>query len=635
MRYKPMENKKNPNIKQDKKEKVDKQTIKRLFSYLLDYKFKLFIVIICILLSSLVSIASSIFLGKLIDDYILPLINVSNPDFSNLLKFILAMATIYIIGILAAFLYTRIMVVISQGVFKKIRDDLFVHMQKLPIKYFDTNSTGDIMSHYTNDIDTLRQLISQTVPQAFAAIITIIGVFIAMLFQSIFLTIVMLFIVFFMGKVAGFIAKKSGKYFAKQQKSLGDINGYIEEMITGQKVIKVFCHEEKTKNIFNDKNEELRENASTANKFASFLMPVMYNLGILQYVFLAILGGALVVSDFSALTIGQLIAFLQLSKSFNMPVSQLSQQFNSIVMAFAGAKRIFNLLDEKPEQDSGYVTLVNAKYENGEIKEVKERTGMWAWKHPHKDGTLTYEKLEGNVVLENVFFGYTEEKLILKDINIYAKPGQKIALVGATGAGKTTITNLINRFYDISSGKIRYDNINIEKIKKQDLRHSLGVVLQDTHLFTGTVMENIKYGKLDATDEECISAAKKANAHSFIKLLPNGYETILEGDGSGLSQGQRQLLAIARAIVANPPVMILDEATSSIDTHTEAIIQKGMDQLMQGRTVFVIAHRLSTIQNSDLIVVLDKGEIIEKGNHQELIDKKGKYYQLYTNSFEN
>lgn len=634
MNYKMQGNKKNPTMPHNKKEKLDKQTVKRLFSYLLEYKFKLFIVVICILISSLVSIASSLFLGKLIDNYIIPLTTSANPDFSNLLKFILTMATVYIIGILSSFLYTRIMVVVSQDIFKRVRDDLFVHMQKLPVKYFDTNSNGDIMSHYTNDIDTLRQLISQTVPQVFAAVITIIGVFIAMLLQSVFLTIIMIFIVGFMANVSKKIAKKSGKYFSEQQKSLGDINGYIEEMITGQKVIKVFCHEEKTKDVFDEKNEELRINSSNANKFASFLMPIMYNLGVMQYVLLAILGGTLVIFNFSTLTIGKLIAFLQLSKSFNMPISQLAQQLNSIVMAFAGAKRIFNLLDEKPEEDEGYVTLVNAKYENGKIKEVTERTGMWAWKHPHKDGSLTYEKLEGDVVLEDVYFGYTEEKLILKNINIYAKPGQKIALVGATGAGKTTITNLINRFYDIASGKIRYDNINIEKIKKQDLRRSLGVVLQDTHLFTGSVMENIKYGKLDASDEECITAAKKANAHSFIELLPNGYETILEGNGSGLSQGQRQLLAIARAIVANPPVMILDEATSSIDTHTEAVVQKGMDELMNGRTVFVIAHRLSTIQNSDLIVVLDKGEIIEKGNHEELMNKKGKYYQLYTGSFE-
>lgn len=620
---------------QNKKEKIDKQTVKRLFAYLWEYKIRFIVVIICILISSLTSIASSLFLGTLIDKYIVPLLSMSNPDFSNLFKFILMMATIYATGILASFLYTRTMVVISQNVFKKVRDDMFVHMQKLPIKYFDTNSTGDIMSRYTNDTDTLRQLISQSIPQALAAIVTIIGVLIAMFSQSIPLTIVMFFIMFFMMNVAKTIGKKSGKYFGMQQAALGDINGYIEEMINGQKVIKVFCHEEKSKNIFDIKNEELRKNSTNANKFANLLMPIMYNLGIMQYVFLAIIGGILVITGFSGLTIGKLIAFLQLSKSFNMPISQISQQINSIIMAFAGAKRIFNILDEKQEEDKGYVTLVNVIYENGEIKEVSQRTGNWAWKHPHKDGTVTYTKLEGKVSLENVDFGYNPEKLVLKNINIYAKPGQKIAFVGATGAGKTTITNLINKFYHINAGKIRYDNINIDKIKKEDLRLSLGVVLQDTHLFTGTVMENIKYGNLNATDEECIEAAKKANAHLFIELLPKGYDTILEGNGSSLSQGQRQLLAIARAIIANPPVMILDEATSSIDTHTEAIVQEGMDKLMHKRTVFVIAHRLSTIQNSDLIVVLDKGEIIEKGNHNELIEKKGRYYQLYTGAFKN
>ena len=625
-----MSQKMNPNMK---REKVDKNTIKRLFSYILNYKLKFFVVVIAIILSSAVSAVSGKATGILIDNYIVPLVNMENPIFTELLKFIIVLGIIYLIGVLSAFVYSRIMVDISQGVLKKIRDDMFSHMQKLPIRYFDTNSTGDIMSHYTNDTDTLRQVLTQSIPQAFASLTTIIIVFFTMLFTNIYLTILVILTLFFMLFCVKNIAKKSSKYFMEQQKATGELNGYIEEMINGQKVVKVFCHEEKAKEEFDKKNEMLRENACKANTFANILMPMMNNLGILQYIFLAIVGGALAINNIGGISLGVIATFLILSKNFNMPIGQISQQLNSIIMALAGAKRIFMLLDQKVEEDDGYVTLVNAKYENGEIVETNERTGMWAWKHPHNDGTLTYTKLEGEVHLNDVDFGYTEEQLVLHNISLYAKPGQKVAFVGATGAGKTTITNLINRFYDIADGKIRYDHININKIKKEDLRRSLGVVLQDTNLFTGTVLENIRYGKLDATDEECIEAAKKANAHYFIELLKDGYNTVISGSGEGLSQGQKQLLSIARAIVADPPVMILDEATSSIDTHTEAIVQRGMDQLMHGRTVFVIAHRLSTIQNSDVIVVLDHGKIIEKGNHDELMEQKGKYYQLYTGSF--
>lgn len=613
---------------------VDKKTIKRLLSYISDYKWKFIIVMVCIVLTSLISAASATAIRILIDDYITPLIGVENPSFNGILKVISILSGIFIVGVVASFIYTRTMVDISQGILNKVRNEMFCHMQKLPIRYFDTNSHGDIMSHYTNDADALRQALSQSIPQTFAATITIISIFVTMIATNIYLTIIivlyLIFQLFFVKKVAG----KSAKYFIAQQKALGDINGYIEEMINGQKVVKVFCHEEKAKEEFDQKNELLRENAYKANTFANILMPMMNNLGILQYILLAIIGGGLAINGVGGVTVGSIVAFLLLSRNFNAPISQVSQQMNFIIMSLAGARRIFELLDEKVEEDEGYVTLVNAKYENGEIVEVAERTGMWAWKHPHQDGTLTYTELTGEVELNDVDFGYTEEKLVLHNVTLNAKHGQKIAFVGATGAGKTTITNLINRFYDIADGKIRYDGININKIKKPDLRRSLGVVLQDTNLFTGTVLDNIRYGNLNATDEECIEAAKKANAHHFIELLKDGYNTVISGSGEGLSQGQKQLLSIARAIVADPPVMILDEATSSIDTHTEAIVQKGMDMLMQGRTVFVIAHRLSTIQNSDKIIVLDNGRIIESGNHDELIKQKGKYYQLYTGAIE-
>lgn len=614
--------------------KADAKTIKRLLSYFKDYKLQIFIVLVCIVISSLASVAGSLFLRTLIDDYIEPLLLEANPVFDKLLRAIFMMGGIYLTGILATFLYNRLMVIISQGIIKEIRDKMFAHMQTLPVKYFDTHTFGDVMSHYTNDIDTLRQMLSQSVPQMFSSVITIVSVFVAMLSTSVYLTVFVLLTVAAMMFIAKKIGGKSGKYFVKQQKSIGDLNGYIEEMINGQKVVKVFCHEEKTKEEFDRRNDELCYNATEANKFANILMPIMGNLGHLQYVLIAILGGALALNGIGGLTLGMIATFLQLSRNFSMPINQVSQQINSIVMALAGAERVFELMDEQSEQDNGYVTLVNAKYENDEIVETEERTGMWAWKHPHGDGTVTYTKLAGDVRLYDVDFGYEENKLVLHNVNVYAAPGEKVAFVGATGAGKTTITNLINRFYDIDDGKIRYDNININKIKKSDLRRSLGIVLQDTNLFTGTVMENIRYGKLDATDEECIAAAKIANAHEFISLLSKGYDTVLSGDGAGLSQGQRQLLSIARAAVADPPVMILDEATSSIDTRTEAIVQKGMDALMHGRTVFVIAHRLSTVQNSDVIMVLDFGRIIESGTHEQLISEKGKYYQLYTGAFE-
>ena len=611
--------------------KVNKDVVKRLMSYIGHYKLRFAAVLICIVVNALAMVFCSLYLQTLIDSYITPLLQAATPDFAPLFRSILIMGCIYAVGILACLFYNRTMVSIAQGTLKRIRDEMFEHMQTLPIRYFDTHTHGDIMSHYTNDTDTLRQMLAQSIPQMFSSLITIISVFFAMLFTSWQLTIFVLCFVFIMLQVTGRVAGKSGYYFIRQQKALGDVNGYIEEMINGQKVIKVFCHEEKAKEVFDQKNEELCRDASAANSFANILMPIMGNLGNLQYVLLATIGGTMALGGVGGMTIGTIASFLQLSRSFMNPISQISNQLNMVVMALAGAERIFKLMDEEPEVDEGYVTLVNAKYdENGELTESKERTGLWAWKHPHGDGTLTYTKMRGEVRFYDVDFGYNEEKIVLHNISLYAEPGQKVAFVGSTGAGKTTITNLINRFYDIQDGKIRYDGININKIKKDDLRHSLGIVLQDTHLFTATVMENIRYGKLDATDEEVIAAAKLANADTFIHQLPDGYNTLLTGDGANLSQGQRQLLAIARAAIADPPVLILDEATSSIDTRTEKIVQDGMDKLMAGRTTFVIAHRLSTVKNSDCIIVLEQGRVIERGNHDKLMEEKGKYYQLYT-----
>lgn len=622
--------------------KADSKTLKRLLSYISQYRIQFIFVLVSILLSAVASVVSTLFLKTLIDDYITPLLLEAVPDFSGLARLILIMAGIYLIGVIATLFYNRVMVVIAQGVLKEIRDEMFEKMQKLPIKYFDTHSHGDIMSHYTNDTDTLRQMLTQSIPQLFSSVVTIVAVFVSMLTLSLWLTIFVVLFTFIILKVVGNITSKSSKYFVSQQKSLGDVNGYIEEMINGQKVVKVFCHEDKAKELFNQKNEELCKNATEANRFANMLGPLMNNMGYILYVSMAIVGGGLAIlgvtnvslSGVGTLTLGMIASFLQLSRSFIMPLSQVSQQLSSIVMAIAGAGRIFELIDEKWEEDEGYVTLVNVNKVNDELIETKDHSHHWAWKHPHSDGTVTYTELKGEVRFFDVDFGYNEEKIVLHNISLYAEPGQKIAFVGATGAGKTTITNLINRFYDIADGKIRYDGININKIKKDDLRRSLGIVLQDVNLFTGTVMENIRYGRLDATDKECIEAAKLANADGFIRMLPDGYNTIISGDGSDLSQGQRQLISIARAAVADPPVMILDEATSSIDTHTESIVQRGMDSLMEGRTVFVIAHRLSTVKNSDVIMVLEKGRIIERGSHESLIKEKGKYYQLYTGAFE-
>lgn len=618
----------------NKRPKVSSNTVKRLLSYIFHYKLRFFFVLICILISALTNVASSLYIETLIDDYISPLLLDANPVFDALLRSILTMACVYAVGIICSLLYNRLMVTIAQGVLKDIRDTMFSHMQTLPIRYFDTHTHGDIMSHYTNDTDTLRQMISQSIPQMFSSLITVIAVFCAMLSVNVWLTLVIVVCITFILNITKFVAGRSSTYFIRQQASIGDVNGYIEEMMNGQKVIKVFCHEEAAKDVFNEKNDNLCGDAMAANMFANVLMPIMNNLGHLQYVLVAIIGGALALNGVSGLTLGAIASFLQLTKSFNGPISQISQQLNAVIMALAGAERIFKLMDEVSEEDDGEVTLVNVRYKNGELEEVEHRTELWAWKVPNDDGSFRYEELKGEVRFYDVDFGYTEEKIVLHNITLYAEPGQKVAFVGATGAGKTTITNLINRFYDIADGKIRYDGININKIKKADLRRSLGIVLQDVNLFTGTVMENIRYGNLEATDEECIAAAKLANADSFIRRLPQGYDTILSGDGSGLSQGQRQLISIARAAVADPPVMILDEATSSIDTRTEAIVQKGMDRLMLGRTVFVIAHRLSTVQNSDVIMVLEQGNIIERGPHDDLIAQKGKYYQLYTGAFE-
>ena len=608
------------------------KVFKRLMAYIFkNYGIHFIFVLVCIVLSVVASIQGTLFMQRLIDDYILPMIGQETPDFGNLFREMVRVAGFYLVGVAATYAYNRIMVTITQGTLKNLRDDLFEHMEKLPIKYFDTHSHGDIMSIYTNDIDTLRQMISQSIPQVFSSFITVVGTLGSMLVLSIPLTAVSLIMVALMMFVTGKVAGLSGKYFVKQQKNIGKVNGYIEEMMEGQKVVKVFTHEQENIEAFDKINDELFESAYNANMYSNMLGPVNAQIGNLSYVLCALAGGVMALSGFGGLTLGKLASFLTFNKSFNMPISQVSQQFNSIIMALAGCDRIFSLLDEAPETDEGYVTLVNAKEENGKLTETPEHTGLWAWKHTHQaDGSVDYKKLEGDVVFDDVDFGYVPEKIVLHDVDLFATPGQKIAFVGTTGAGKTTITNLINRFYDIADGKIRYDGININKIKKADLRHSLGIVLQDTHLFTATVMENIRYGKLDATDDEVYAAARLANADTFIRQLPDGYNTVLTGDGANLSQGQRQLLAIARAAIADPPVLILDEATSSIDTRTERIVQDGMDKLMHGRTTFVIAHRLSTVRNSDCIMVLEQGRIIERGSHDELISKKGKYYQLYT-----
>ncbi len=620
-----------------RKAKDPKKTLLRLMGYLKKYTLVLAVVLVCIFLTAYAQTKSSTALGKLVDNFILPMVASGSTDFDPVFRFLLKLAGIFVIGMIASFFQSWLMVGVTQGVQKTVRDDMFAKMQTLPLRYFDTNTAGNIMSRYTSDIDTLRQMISQSIPQAVSSVITLLVVFVAMLMESPLMTGVTMITVLGVIFATKYLAGKSGKYFMGQQQSLGALNGYIEEMISGQKVVKIFNHEEVCKKEFDALNETLRANAFSAGKFSNMMGPINNNLGYVQYAILAIVGGTLVVkSGGEMLTLGSLMAFMVLSRNFNMPINQISNQLNAIIMAMAGAERIFELLDEEPEEDHGYVKLVNAKIdENGTITETPEHTGKWAWKHYHKaDDTTTYTELKGDITMFNVDFGYVPEKTVLHDVTLYANPGQKIAFVGATGAGKTTITNLINRFYDIADGKIRYDDININKICKSDLRRSLGIVLQDTNLFTGTVMDNIRYGKLDATDEECIHAAKLANAHDFITRLPQGYETVLTGNGASLSQGQRQLIAIARAAVADPPVMILDEATSSIDTRTEKLVQDGMDALMKGRTVFVIAHRLSTVRNSDCIMVLDHGRIIERGTHDDLIAQKGTYYQLYTGAFE-
>ena len=622
--------------------KIDTKTLKRLLTYMKPYRGTMIVVTICILLSAVAGAVSSMFLQTLIDSYIVPLLGMDEPVFTGLIRTLIVLAVIYLIGTLSTLFYNRLMVTIAQGTLKTIRDEMFEKMQKLPILFFDSHTHGDIMSLYTNDTDTLRQLIAQSMGQLISSAFTIVAVFFCMLYTSIGLTVVVCLALFLVMLPVKKLTMKIGGYFMAQQKSLADLNGYVEEMVNGQKVIKVFCHEQQNYQGLTQRNRIWAHNAENANGLANGMMPLMNAVGYLQYVIVAILGGYMAVAGLpnlsltgiGTLSLGMIASFLTLSRNFTNPITQISNQFNSIVMALAGAERIFAFMDEQPETDDGYVTLVNAREVKGRLVETTARTGLWAWKHPHGDGTITYTKLEGRVVFDHVDFGYTPEKEVLHDITLYAEPGQKIAFVGATGAGKTTITNLINRFYDIADGKIRYDGININKIKKADLRRSLGIVLQDVNLFTGTVMENIRYGNPNATDEACIAAAKLANADNFIRMLPSGYDTVLEGDGSGLSQGQRQLISIARAAVSDPPVMILDEATSSIDTRTEALVQHGMDRLMEGRTVFVIAHRLSTVQNSDVIMVLDHGRIIERGSHEKLIEEKGTYYRLYTGAFE-
>ena len=620
-----------------RKAKNPKKTFLRLLSYLLPYKFNIIGMVICTILATVASVLSNTSVSKLISDYVQPMLGQVTPNYAPLVKFLCIMASIYMFGLVANYLQQRLMVSVGQGTQKDIRDKLFAHMQRLPIRYFDTHPVGDLMSRYTSDVDSLRQMISQAIPQLAHSAITIVVTFGAMIWLSPILAGVVVVTVLGIFFVTKTVAGNSAKFFIGQQKSLGAVNGYVEEMVSGQRVVKVFCHEDVCKSEFDKLNDTLRQNAFKAGAYTNMMGPVNNNLSYLQYAILAVTGSLLVIgSQGSLLNVGDLVAFLLLSREFNRPIGQVSNQINAIVMALAGAERIFELMDEEPEEDSGYVTLVNAKInEDGTVTECQERTGHWAWRHPHQaDGTVTYQELRGDITMDNVDFGYVPEKTVLHDVSLYAHPGQKIAFVGATGAGKTTITNLINRFYDIADGKIRYDGININKIRKPDLRRSLGVVLQDTNLFSGTVMDNIRYGKLDATDEECIQAAVTANAHDFIVRLPKGYDTELTGNGASLSQGQRQLIAIARAAVADPPVMILDEATSSIDTRTEALVQKGMDALMKGRTTFVIAHRLSTVRNADCIMVLDHGNIIERGTHQDLIALKGTYYKLYTGAFE-
>ncbi|MGI6107769.1 MAG: ABC transporter ATP-binding protein [Lachnospiraceae bacterium] len=630
--------------KENKTRNFSGDTVRRLISYMRPYRKTNILIAVSILISAIASAASSMFLENLIDDYILPLLGTTHPVYTGLIRMLGIMAVIYAAGTLGTLVYNRLSVTVAQSTLKNIRDDMFTKMQKLPIRFFDTHSHGEIMSLYTNDTDTLRQMIAQSLPQFISSAFTMVAVFCCMLYISVWLTLATVVCIFAIIRVVKVVAAKSGTYFAAQQKTLAEVDGYVEEMINGQKVIKVFCHEKESVEGLRKRNEAWRENSTEANGHANSIMPLMNAFGYVLYIVLALIGGYMaiagmrnfgVISGSNTLTLGMIASFLTLSRSFINPLSQISNQMNSVITALAGAERIFRMMDEKPEVDDGYVTLVNSRIsDDGQIEETEERTGTWAWKHPHHDGTLSYTKLTGAITMDHVDFGYTPDKIVLHDITLRAMPGQKIAFVGATGAGKTTITNLINRFYDIGDGKIRYDNININKIKKYDLRRSLGVVLQDVNLFTGTVMDNIRFGKPDATDEECVAAAKLANADNFIRMLPDGYQTVLTGGGAGLSQGQRQLISIARAAVSDPPVMILDEATSSIDTRTEKLVQDGMDRLMEGRTVFVIAHRLSTVQNADDIIVLDHGRIIEEGNHDELIAKKGVYYQLYTGAFE-